>query len=437
MPASQQFSGTGNPNGVVIGNPGDTYQDETGKLWINTAAPSTWVQADVTVPAVIFDDAVAGTDSNIRSARAANQSPIDNTKGEITNFGSQDHLVNPAATGATANGATIGGGNDNTASSDFSTVVGGQGNTASGFTSVSGGDRTTASGTGAVALGLSTNASGDYSMAVGNGTSATANYANAEGSLTTASGQYSHAEGSQTTASGLYSHAEGSLTIAQGDYSHAEGSQTQATGLYSHAGGSVSVAAGDNSLAHGDTATANGYASAAIGESCTATGEGSTALGAQSNALRSMQVSHAAGRFTANGDAQSSWVEMRGSTPGAAPGEAVELKFGFSPPSQTLQLEDGKGYTIEVSAVAKDTVAGGKGVQSWVQRYSVRRAAGLTVIAAAGAVDQFGDAASATWTLAASVGAAPDRFVLTFTTTGAQAAARCVAKVQFVEVANP
>lgn len=44
MPAAQVFSGTGNPNGVVDGNPGDVYQDQTGKFWLNVAAPSTWVQ---------------------------------------------------------------------------------------------------------------------------------------------------------------------------------------------------------------------------------------------------------------------------------------------------------------------------------------------------------------------------------------------------------
>src|SRR5574342_756024 len=42
MPASQSLSGSGDPNGTVNGNPGDVYQDQTGKLWVNLAAPSTW-----------------------------------------------------------------------------------------------------------------------------------------------------------------------------------------------------------------------------------------------------------------------------------------------------------------------------------------------------------------------------------------------------------
>lgn len=44
MPASQVFSSSGDPNGVVDGNPGDVCQDQTGKLWLNIAAPSTWIQ---------------------------------------------------------------------------------------------------------------------------------------------------------------------------------------------------------------------------------------------------------------------------------------------------------------------------------------------------------------------------------------------------------
>ena len=44
MPPSQLFSGIGDPNGTVDGNPGDLYQDQSGKAWINTAAPSTWAQ---------------------------------------------------------------------------------------------------------------------------------------------------------------------------------------------------------------------------------------------------------------------------------------------------------------------------------------------------------------------------------------------------------
>ena len=42
--ASQVFSGSGDPNGVVFGIPGDLYQDQLGALWLNVTAPSTWIQ---------------------------------------------------------------------------------------------------------------------------------------------------------------------------------------------------------------------------------------------------------------------------------------------------------------------------------------------------------------------------------------------------------
>lgn len=47
--AAQLLSGSGDPNGVEIGNEGDLYQDQSGpgKLWICTAAPTTWKQASV------------------------------------------------------------------------------------------------------------------------------------------------------------------------------------------------------------------------------------------------------------------------------------------------------------------------------------------------------------------------------------------------------
>lgn len=82
--------------------------------------------------AVIFDDAVPGADLSIRSDRTGIQSPINNALASITNLGSQTLAINPAATGATATGATIGGGVDNTASGANSTVPGGAGNTAAG-----------------------------------------------------------------------------------------------------------------------------------------------------------------------------------------------------------------------------------------------------------------------------------------------------------------
>jgi hypothetical protein len=66
MPASKTYSGIGDPNGVVNGNPGDIYQDQTGKLWVNVAAPSTWEQLTTGAPGpgarVAFVDGTIGND---------------------------------------------------------------------------------------------------------------------------------------------------------------------------------------------------------------------------------------------------------------------------------------------------------------------------------------------------------------------------------------
>ena len=191
----------------------------------------------------------------------------------------------------------------------------------------------------------------------------------------------------------------------------------------SSGGGLWAAGAGAGSVVQ-DNATGNAAA-----------GANALAAGAAASGLREEQIAFASGDFAAAGDAQFFFEVLRGSTPGAAPGEAVELKFGALL-DQTLQLEDGKAYLITVEAVAKDTVAGGKGAQCFVQRYAVHRAGGVTAAPIAGAADQFGDPASVTWTLVASVGAAPDRFVLTFTTTGAQAAAKVVASLKVTEVLN-
>jgi len=112
--------------------------------------------------AVVFDDAVPANQLNIRSDRGSNQSPINNAQSQITNFGSQDGLVDPAAVGATAKGAVIGGGDDNTASGLYSTVPGGAGNKATGQYAFAAGLRALANKSGQIATaGGAFNVAGD------------------------------------------------------------------------------------------------------------------------------------------------------------------------------------------------------------------------------------------------------------------------------------
>jgi len=60
MAASQLFSGVGNPNGVVYGNPGDLYQEQTGQVWLNVAAPTTWIQLVINADLGWFGTGVDG-----------------------------------------------------------------------------------------------------------------------------------------------------------------------------------------------------------------------------------------------------------------------------------------------------------------------------------------------------------------------------------------
>jgi hypothetical protein len=73
--------------------------------------------------------------------------------------------------------------------------------------------------------------------------------------------------------------------------------------------------------------------------------------------------------------------------------------------------------------------------RSFIVYFNVRRDAGVSVITAFGVGQSFGDAATADWTFVASIGVAPDRVVLTFTTGAIVSAAKVTAKVAFVEIA--
>lgn len=295
--------------------------------------------------------------------------------------------------------------------------------------------RSAAIGDGSVASGLRSFASGEGSVASGLNAFAAGMIDPITLVATTASGDGGHAEGCGTVASGDCSHAEGRATQATGVASHAEGSNTDATGTASHAEGLDSVASGPNSHAEGEITVASGENAHAEGEDSVASGADSHAQGRSAVALRFSQDAMASGQFAARGDAQTSVLVLRGSTPGAVVGEPVELFFGEAP--LQLILEDGRGYNIMVTAILRGRVGGLPLVRSIRQMFAVRRDAGLTTIAAAGAQENIGDAGAASWTLTASVGAAPDRFALTATTGATTTALRVAAKVEFTEVLNP
>ena len=101
---------------------------------------------------------------------------------------------------ASSNNSTVSGGQSNTASTNtHATVVGGFQNTASGLYSVAGGYVSTASATGAVALGGGATATGTYSFATGGSTFASAQISRAFGLWT-----QTYLYGQTATASGRF-----------------------------------------------------------------------------------------------------------------------------------------------------------------------------------------------------------------------------------------
>lgn len=294
-----------------------------------------------------------------------------------------------------------------------------------------------ANGVNSLAQGLGSVAFGDNASAQGNGTTATATASSARGLNTTTLGVNSTAEGngSSTTMTGVAGHAEGTGTTVQNNSGHAEGINSTSTAPAAHAEGNATTASGDASHAEGTAAVSSGNSSHAEGMNTAASGAASHAQGDRSSATRETQDAFASGRLTADGDAQASVLVLRGSTPGVAINEAVELKYGEGG-AQTFQLEDGKAYNLCVECEAGGVQAGPVRVtQGFIARWTTQRNAGVTSALGAGAVDQYGDAAANDWTLVASVGAAPDRVVFTFTTGAVITAAKVCMRLSFTEVA--
>jgi hypothetical protein len=367
--------------------------------------------------AVVFDDAVPAAQMNIRSARALNQSPIDNTKAGITNLGSST-VVTAGATGAYA---TIGGGDGNVVAGDYATVPGGANCVASGRRSFAAGYTATATGDAAAALGDNCFAIGDHAVALGYGSVARGTAAAALGIICVADGPESIAlgNGCQVTSTGDNAAALGANCIASGRAAIALGHICQATGQCAAALGHGCVASGEDAVA--------------LGTGTYATADRSFATGVNSVASRAGQHAYASSPAFPPGVRQTSVLVMNAATPGLAINETDALKVGTD---LTLTLEDDKAYAIEVTAVVGGVQGGGSRVARTISlSFVARRAAGVTAIAASGVGEAFGDATTSTWTIVPTVGAAPDRIVLEFGT-GAGIASACTlaARVEFTEV---
>jgi len=333
--------------------------------------------------------------------------------------------------------------------------AGGAACSATGGTAVALGNGSTASGSAAVAIGDGCTASGGDSLALGNGAQATntnaraiGNNAQATAANTTAIGDGSIASAADAVAIGNGAQATAASAVAMGNGARALGSSSVAIGdgAEATAPASDAVALGDGfvtapSAFAANSGTANGSNSAALGKG-TATGNFSTALGDQSNALREGQRALAAGRFAALGDAQTSELVLRGSTPGLAMGESVELMFGDAGNQQfTVPANSFRSFIAVYEVIATGISAGGSGpinLASFKQTLVFHEnGGGVLTQDVSGTQEKLTSAGAASWTFAASVPIGPGRLALTFTTGTTTLKTRVVATLRFTELVPP
>lgn len=185
----------------------------------------------------------------------------------VTIAGGGSNATPNRVTSATADFATISGGNGNIVSAANGTVVGGINDTASGNASIAGGTRSRADGANSVAFGDTANATGTGAIAMGR--------------RTLARGANSVAMGlsAQTGVSASAAVSMGNSTNANGANSVAMGNSTTASGNTATAMGGSSTASGDTATAMGNSATASGRVAVAMGSQVTASANNSIAMG--------------------------------------------------------------------------------------------------------------------------------------------------------------
>ncbi|MGQ7956524.1 DUF2793 domain-containing protein [Pseudomonas sp. SP16.1] len=270
-----------------------------------------------------------------------------------------------------------------------------------------------------------------------------------------------HATDWQTNRSSATQVASGNYAcITGGQQCTASGSHAVAGGYFAEASGAQSIAIGGQSAsATAQYATAIGgngplanqqYATAIGGNGVTVTGSSATGVGGESNIIDGPLSSvcggarattrgvygveaRAAGRFSANGDAQRERFVLRRATTDATP--AVLSADGGSPAAATqVTLPNNAAYGFTGRLVARASASGD--CASWEFKGTIRRGANAAATALVSAVSPTlvaGDAGAAGWTV--SVTADTALGCLSITATGAAATnIKWVADVETVEV---
>jgi hypothetical protein len=216
--------------------------------------------------------------------------------------------------------------------------------------------------------------------------------------------------------------------------STAMGLSTKASGASSFAVGYGAEATSDSAVAAGQFVTASGYASNASGQFSSATAHSSSARGQYALSGRHGQSAQAAGRFSAQGDAQASLFVARMETTDATP---TVVTFNKLSPNTTTSFNvlnlpsSGSCYKfrIDVAARRQDVIGTFAG---WEFSGVIARDGSGTRFVGEVRGESWGDAEAADWdvTLAANAG-----HYLAITATGEAAKTiRWVARIETTEL---
>jgi hypothetical protein len=250
----------------------------------------------------------------------------------------QGHRSNNAQV---ANGvfSFIGGGGNNTASSTYSCVVGGYGNTSSTVgASVAGGKYNTSSG--------------PYSFVGGGSSNFATNVATvcAGGLGNSSSGSYSVVCGGDFNSSS----ASRSCVLGGGNNASSGSSSTVCGGVFNTASASYSsIGGGSNNLATGNHSCVPGGLSAV--------------------ASRTGELAHAAGPFSESGDAQHSIFVLRGKTTSGSQTTTLGLDG-----TTTSRLTVASGFILSGTINIVGSISTGASVARYVRQFTIKNVGGTT-----------------------------------------------------------
>lgn len=343
-------------------------------VWPTSAVDNALVRYDGTSGRLAQNSAIIATDSG----------DLQTTGGNARGTNAVDLQTQRGASDQVASGqySFLGGGQSNKASGDTSVVTGGVGGIASGsFSFVGGGETNQATGEGAsIVAGELNVASNDFAFVGG---------------------------GSQNTASGFGSSiVSGDNNTASADYGFVGGGQSNTV-----SGQFASVVAGS-------TNTASATNSSVVG-------------GSNGKADKYGQIAHSSGKFSAQGDAQTSELVWRNST---TDGTTTELFLDGSASRATITQSF--SWIFHIHVVGRDD-AGNSAV--WELKGGIKNNAGSTSLIGSVTTTLVGTDAgiSATWGVVGSVAATADdtNDSLKIAVTGAAATnIRWVAHARIVEV---